>query len=93
MYFVYILFSDKDKQLYIGYTSNLKKRLTEHQSGKSIATRSRLPIKLIYYESHLRWSDAKRREKYLKGGNGRAQLKVQLQDILRDLRYKNLSTR
>ena len=90
MYFVYVLFSNKDKQLYIGYTNNLKKRLTEHQSGKSIATRNRLPIKLINYESYLRWSDAKRREKYLKGCNGRSQLKMQLQNILRDLGYKNL---
>lgn len=90
MYFVYVLFSNKDKQLYIGYTSNLKKRLTEHQDGKSIATRHRLPLKLIYYETYLKWSDAKRREKYLKGGNGRAQLKIQLQDILKELGYKNL---
>lgn len=90
MYFVYILFSNKDKRLYIGYTNDLKKRLAEHQDGKSIATRYRLPVRLIYYESYLKWSDAKRREKFLKGGQGRAQLKVQLQDVFKELRYKNL---
>ncbi len=90
MYFVYVLFSGKDKQLYIGYTNNLKRRLVEHQSGKSPATKNRLPIKLIYYEAYKRWSDATRREKFLKGGAGRGQLKIQLQDLLHDLGYKHL---
>lgn len=90
MYYVYVLFSKKDNQLYTGYTNNLKKRLDEHSNGKSLATKFRQPIQLIYYESYLRWSDAKRREKYLKGGNGRAALKIQLRDILKELKYKHL---
>lgn len=90
MYSVYILFSLKDKQLYIGYTSNLDRRTKEHFGGKNLATKNRLPLKLIYYETYLKWSDAKRREKYLKGGNGRASIKIQLQDILNELGYKNL---
>ncbi|OGM97650.1 MAG: hypothetical protein A2735_03530 [Candidatus Yanofskybacteria bacterium RIFCSPHIGHO2_01_FULL_41_21] len=90
MYYVYILFSIKDRQLYTGYTNNLERRMREHFSGKNIATRNRIPLKLIYYETYLKWSDAKRRESYLKGGNGRAQLKIQLQDILKELEYKNL---
>jgi putative endonuclease len=89
MYFVYTLFSKKDHKLYVGYTNNLKRRIKEHQSGKVEATIHRLPIVLIYYESYLRWSDAHRREKYLKGGNGRAQLKIQLQDIFKSLGYKH----
>jgi len=90
MYYVYVVFSKKDNELYIGYTNDLEKRIREHKSGKSLATKFRQPLALIYYEAYLRWSDAKRREKYLKGGNGRGQLKIQLQDILRDLRYKHL---
>ena len=90
MYYVYVVFSKKDNELYIGYTNDLEKRIREHKSGKSLATKFRQPLALIYYEVYLRWSDAKRREKYLKGGNGRGQLKIQLQDILRDLRYKHL---
>ena len=85
MYLVYILLSQKDKKLYIGYTNNLKRRIIEHKSGKSLATKNRQPVMLIYYESYLRWSDAKRREKYLKGGRGRAELKIQFQDILKDV--------
>ena len=90
MYYVYVLLSDKDKQLYVGFTNNLKRRLHEHFSGKPTATKNRLPLKFIHHEAYLKWSDAKRRETYLKGGNGKAQLKIQLQDILTELGYKHL---
>ena len=90
MYYVYILFSIKDKQLYTGYTNNLDRRMREHFNGKNLATKNRLPLKLIYHETYLKWSDAKRRETYLKGGNGRASIKIQLQDILKELGYKHL---
>ena len=90
MYYVYVLFSKKDKLLYIGYTNDLKRRVKEHKNGKSPATKFRAPLVLIYYEAYIYWSDAKRREKYLKGGGGKSQLKIQIQDILKQLRYKSL---
>jgi putative endonuclease len=90
MYAVYVLISEKDRQLYIGYTNDLKRRLAEHFSGKSTATKYRLPLKLIYFESYPKWSDAKRRETYLKGGAGKKHLKIQLQDTLREYKYKHL---
>ena len=90
MHYVYILFSTKDRQLYIGYAKDLKKRVEKHQNGFVRSTKHRLPIELIYYESYLFQADAKRREKFLKGGNGRAQLKIQLSDCLRKKRYKHL---
>ncbi len=42
MYYVYILQSQKNKRLCKGFTSNLTKRITEHNSGK----------KYIYQERH-----------------------------------------
>ena len=40
-----------DGTLYCGWTDNLEKRLAAHNSGKaSKYTRSRLPVKLVYYE-------------------------------------------
>ena len=90
MYYVYILFSEKDKQLYTGYTPNLKSRFKAHTNGFVKATKYRRPMKLIYYEGYLRELDARRREKYLKGGNGRDILKVQLNEIFTELKYKNL---
>jgi len=71
MYYIYILQSKKNKSLYIGYTTNIKKRLTEHNSGKSQATRPFRPYELIYYEVFLNMNDAKSREEYLKSGWGR----------------------
>lgn len=90
MFYVYVLISQRDKQLYVGRTNNLERRTDEHKNGKVIATKYRRPLKLIYAEIYLRWSDAHRREKYLKGGKGHNELKIQLQDILKQMKYKNL---
>ena len=73
-YYVYILLSLKDNGLYIGFTSNLKTRLTQHAKGQATATRLRIPFLLIHYEYFFK-ADAKAREEYLKSGAGRTQLK------------------
>ena len=70
-YYVYILQSQKDKSLYIGYTSDLKKRFKQHNSGESQATKPFRPYKLLFYEAFLNRIDAKNREVYLKSGYGR----------------------
>src|SRR4029079_15005512 len=70
-YYVYILQSQKDKSFYIGYTTDLKKRFSEHNSGFSKATRPFRPYILVFYESFLNRIDAKLREVYLKSGYGR----------------------
>lgn len=88
MFYVYILFSEKDKMLYTGFTNDLRSRIKAHFGGFVKATKHRFPLKLIYYESYLKESDARRREKYLKGGNGRGDLKIQLQDVLSEVKYK-----
>lgn len=90
MFYVYVLFSQKDKQLYTGYTDDLKARIKKHEAGFVRATKSRRPLKLIYYEAYLKEPDAKRREKYLKGGKGRSELKIQLAGVFNDLGYKHL---
>lgn len=73
--YVYILFSLKDRGLYIGFTTDLKNRLIKHANGKVTATKFRRPLKLIHYEFFINVKDAKAREKYLKSGYGRDQLK------------------
>ncbi|MBU1039256.1 GIY-YIG nuclease family protein [Patescibacteria group bacterium] len=86
MYYTYVLHSIKDGQLYTGYTPNLKSRIKSHQDGYVTATKSRRPLILIYYESFIVESDAKRRELFLKGGNG----KKELEKILKDYFKNNL---
>ena len=70
MYYVYVLHSGKDGKLYTGYTNDLRRRLAEHLEGKSIATRSRLPLYLIYYEAYKSQADVKAREYRLKTSPG-----------------------
>ena len=78
MYFTYVLQSEKDHQLYIGFTKNLEERLAFHNQGKVQATAGRRPLTLIYYEACLNQADAVKREKYLKTGYGRRYLKSRL---------------
>ena len=71
MYFTYVLKSEVDGKLYIGYTSNLENRTEEHTKGLVPATKSRRPMKLVYYEACLNKDNAIKREKYFKTGFGR----------------------
>ena len=87
-YYIYILFSLKDRKLYIGFTANLKARLTEHARGHVRATKLRRPLKLIYYEYLTNQEDVRARERFLKSGFGRSQLKLALKDTLIKLGYK-----
>jgi putative endonuclease len=91
MYYVYVLFSKKDKKLYVGLTNKLKRRKNEHDLGLVKSTCNRRPLALIYYEVYNNKTDAEKREKYLKGGNGRSQLKIQLLYCLTRLGYKYLN--
>ncbi|OGK20074.1 hypothetical protein A3C23_03815 [Candidatus Roizmanbacteria bacterium RIFCSPHIGHO2_02_FULL_37_13b] len=68
--------------VYTGYTDDLKARYNKHQNGFVKATKHRRPLKLIYYEAYEAELDARRREVYLKGGNGKSALKMQLKEVL-----------
>ena len=82
-YYVYVLMSLKDKLYYIGYTSDINRRIKQHMSGKVISTKWRLPIKLTYYEMHLNQKDALRREDYFKTSPGKRTLKMMLREQLK----------
>ena len=82
MYYVYVLRSAADDGFYIGYSSNLRRRIVQHASGASFATSFRGPWKLIYYEAYLEQADALGRERYLKSGSGRRFLRAQLRHYL-----------
>ncbi len=83
MYYVYVLKSLKDQQVYTGYSSDLKRRILQHQSGLVKSTKNRRPLKLVYYEAFLDKKDAQDREKYLKsGGKAKIGLKLQIKNSL-----------
>lgn len=84
MYYVYILLSLRDSNIYTGFTSDLKRRYQQHQDGKVSSTKNRQPLKLIYYEAYLSESDARKREIYLKaGGKAKSELKLRLNDSMK----------
>ena len=82
MFYVYLLRSESDCGFYIGFSTNLRGPLRQHQDGESFATKSRGPWKLIYYEAYTEREDAEGREKFLKSGAGRRFLHTQLRHYL-----------
>ncbi|MDO8555283.1 MAG: GIY-YIG nuclease family protein [bacterium] len=75
MYTVYTLKSLKDNNLYIGCTSNIIKRLSEHNNGKVQSTKNRKPLKLIFKEEYIDKYEAFKKERYYKTVKGKRELK------------------
>ena len=63
---VYILANRRHGFLYIGVTSDIRRRLTEHRAGRSRHTAKNHIIRLVYLEFHQEIGGAIRREKNLK---------------------------
>ena len=67
MYIVYVLEHSDTKQLYVGYTTNLKRRVREHNAhGRKFTTRKTGEWILIYAEAYRDEHDAREREQKLK---------------------------
>ena len=78
MFFVYVLLSLKDHNLYTGFTTDIKQRLAKHNSGGVPSTKNRQPLQLIFFEGYVNKDDALRREQYLKSTAGKRALKLML---------------
>ena len=85
IYYFYVLLL-KNNNLYKGITSNLKRRIQEHKSGKVTSTKNKRPLKLIHYEGYLLKQDAERREKFSKITKGRRLLKQQIRNVINKYR-------
>lgn len=67
MFSVYVIQNSVSKELYIGKTGDLKRRLLEHNAGEQAATRRKEGRWiLVYAEAYREQSDANRRERALK---------------------------
>ncbi len=84
-FYVYILLSLKDKKFYVGFTADLKDRLSRHARGEVRSTMNRRPLKLIHYEYFINEDDAKAREVFLKSGFGRDNMRKALKRTLSNL--------
>ena len=81
-YYIYVLLSEKDNNLYTGYTEDLKSRFEQHSKGLVKSTKNRRPLKLVYSEACLSKRDATHREKYLKTFHGKLFLRNRLKSYL-----------
>jgi len=76
MFYTYVLKSLSYETLYIGSSEKPVERLkNEHNKGIIKYTKGRLPWIIIHEESFLTRSEAMKREKFLKSGQGRKFLK------------------
>ncbi|MDD5687952.1 MAG: GIY-YIG nuclease family protein [Elusimicrobia bacterium] len=70
-FYVYVLRSEKDNKLYVGYTSDLELRFKQHNSGLVDSTKFRRPFKLVHFEKHENKNVSQSRERFFKSGKGR----------------------
>ena len=80
MFYVYIIYSSKLKKKYIGFSEDIKNRIIEHQTGKSIYTKRSRDWELVYYEAFINKSDALIEEQFLKSGKGQDRIKYLLKN-------------
>jgi putative endonuclease len=66
MFYVYILKSEKNNSYYIGYCSNIDRRLNQHNKGFVKSTKKYAPWKLVYIEEYKDRIEAMKREKQIK---------------------------
>ena len=81
MFYVYILYSLKDKRTYVGFTPDLNIRLKKHNDGLVKSTRHRRPLKLLFHETLSTSPEARKRELYWKNGAGRRKLKEKFKEF------------
>ena len=67
-----------DRNFYVGSTDNVRRRLTEHNSGKVDSTKCRMPFSLEAYIAVKDQTKAIELERYFKTGSGRALLKKRI---------------
>lgn len=86
MYFVYVIKNRRTGKVYIGFTSDLKKRIELYKSefgGDKEAETS--PFSLVYYEAYRAEQDARKRENNIRlDKRGHVQLKARIKKSLID---------
>lgn len=82
MYYAYNLLMSNG-EIYSGFTSDLKRRMVEHDAGNNDTTKKYLPVVLVHYEAFLNKDDAKRREVYFKTSKGKTTLRLMLREYLK----------
>ncbi|NOR76241.1 MAG: GIY-YIG nuclease family protein [Draconibacterium sp.] len=71
MYFTYVLYSRNFNKIYVGYSSDVKKRLAAHNDERNTGwTKKYQSWEIIYQEEFSSKTEALKREKQLKSSRG-----------------------
>ncbi len=70
--------------IYVGFTTDLRKRFTEHNNRQELSTKYYALFELIHYEAYKNIKDAKRREEYFKTTKGKTTLKLMLKEFFKN---------
>ena len=82
MFTVYVLFSERYRKIYIGYTSNLEQRFLSHNElSKKGHTKRYRPWIIAFTEEYQDKSEALLREKFLKSGKGREYVWAKIREL------------
>jgi putative endonuclease len=81
--YVYVLKSLNIDFMYVGQTSDLKRRFGEHNNQEELSTKHYAPFDLIFYEAYRNKDDALRREEYFKTTKGKNSLRTMLKEFLK----------
>jgi putative endonuclease len=68
-------------EYYVGSTNDIERRLAQHQAGKSIATKGKLPLKLLYSREYPTLAEARKAEYYIKRMKSRAFIEKFMNDL------------
>ena len=74
-YYVVVLRSDKFEHNYFGFSSDVERRIIQHNTGHTKSTKPYRPWRLLFAEAYSSKNEAIEREKFLKSGQGREYIK------------------
>jgi len=83
-FYLYVLKSKNRDFIYVGQTTDLKRRFGEHNNREELSTKHYAPFNLIFYEAYRNRKDCLRREEYLKTTKGKTTLRTMLREDLKD---------
>ena len=75
-YKIYILYSDKFRKTYVGFSEAPIQRLESHNTGKVLSTKKYRPWRIVFEEEAKDYISARKRELYYKSGAGRRKIKA-----------------
>lgn len=82
MFYTYVLKSLVNRDLYIGFSEDLRVRVKTHNAGVVKSTKVYRPWELVYHEAYKDKKDATKREKQLKGHKAKQDLRKQIENSL-----------